>query len=110
MKAVQWVSNRRKLMRWLLGLPLLWRIAYRLVTKNLSHDENGTACLVCVALKRKERYKHVATMNAARQLFCKKCGLPLLQWRGTACKGNGPKMPDEPIDDWPVKIIPINWD
>lgn len=107
----QWAARHQDLLRWVLGLPLLWQLAYKLIMSNLPHDESGTSCLVCEARARKLKYSHEVVMNHARQLFCKKCGQPLGAWvSNPKCKGNGPKYKPEPTKRSPVTVFPLNWD
>ncbi len=111
MTAVQWVSEHDRLLRRMLKLPLLWRLAYRLIIDNAKHDEDKGLCLVCAAADRRARDKHVATMGITRQLYCKKCGLLLNDWtKKPRCTGK-PLLPYvEKKEMSPIRVIPMNWD
>lgn len=106
-----WADEHRAILRWLLRLPVLWRIAFRLITENLPHDESGTECLVCAAAKRFTRDTHVLTMNQFRQLYCKKCSLPHNEWkRKPKCRRNAVLAAPAPSTKSTLRVIPLNWD
>ncbi len=111
MTAAQWVSDNERLLRRMLKLPLLWRLAYRLVIKYARHDEDSGLCLVCAAADRRTKNKHVATMNIARQLQCKKCGLAFSAWPNRPrCSGKPLKPYVEQKVQGSIRILPLNWD
>ncbi len=111
MTAAQWVSDNERLLRRMLKLPLLWRLAYRLVIKYARHDEDRGACLLCAAQDRYNKHTHELTMNLTRQLQCKKCGLSFSAWpQRPRCSGKPLKLYVEQKVQGPIRILPLNWD
>ena len=104
-----WAEQHRDLLRRALCWPLVWRLAHNFIIANLPHDDTLTGCLVCEAGARKKKVAHVLTMNQNRQLYCKKCGLPLFAWQ-KECANNGKAAPPAPVKRSPVTVIPLNWD
>ena len=110
MRVRQWASNQQDFLRWLLDVPVLWRIAERIILKHIPHEAD-LHCLYCTATAKRLRFTHEVTMGYDRQLYCKKCGLPMRQWlNNRRCKGKVKKVGAEPVKVSPVKIMPINWD
>jgi hypothetical protein len=108
--AARWAREHDKLLRIALKLPLLWRVAYRIILKHAAHDDDKGLCLVCAAADRRNQNKHQATMSVARQLYCKKCGLSLSRWiKEPRCSGRMPRVSAAPQDTNQIRIVPLNW-
>ena len=106
----QWVLERRALLRRLLTVPMLWRLAVRLIKKHIEHDDSQH-CLVCAAIARANRLLHVPMMNLDRRLCCNKCGLLIHQWMGQPkCTGKGPKQGLAEHRPPSVIVFPVNWE
>lgn len=102
----QWASEHSDLLRRLLCVAFVWRVAFKIITENLDH-ENTASCLVCEALLRNIKHKHSPVIGTKRVVFCKKCGLPQRLWKAR-CSNTRPKPGVEVITN-PVRVVPINW-
>lgn len=106
---MKWLSKQPKLLRRMLGWPLLWRLAAN-AALSLPHDANDAHCLPCAAKERAKRDQHRLTMNTKRQLTCRECGLPLGDWKSKPLCRHKPLWPaPPPKESSSVAVFPLNW-
>ena len=97
-----------KTLRRLLGWPLIWRWAADRIIGTVPHSDG--VCLHCDAQNKRFSEIHLWQMNTQRQMFCKKCGLPVTEWQSRPrCKGEGPKPPVEQPNRPDVIVFPVAW-
>ncbi len=104
-----WVYSHRPVLRRLLEVAVLWRIAVRLILKYETEHDDSPLCLLCAAKLRALKYAHTPGLGFDRQVFCRKCGLPFTKWNSVPkCSNKRPPSPPA-VKSSKVNAVPINW-
>jgi hypothetical protein len=91
-----WARNHQILLRRALSWPLLWKFAVNLIQEHVSHVDAGD-CLLCAAKQRSVKNAHRLMMGGDRQMFCRRCGLPLrVSMFQPICTGKRPPVKPTP--------------
>ena len=107
MEQMEWMLAHQSLLRRLLSWPLLWRLAHRLIVRYIEHTSSGD-CLLCAAKLRALKYAHTPALGLDRLVYCRKCGLRLIQWNAIP-KCCGKRPPVKPVVSSENKIVPVGW-